>query len=189
MLNYSRRLLLASALVALGACAQTPPDQPDLLVQTATIQDIMDAIIDPSADFLFEAVAMVADERGVTERAPQTDDEWREVRRRAIQLLEAPNLLAMRGRQVARVDDAADRPEVELPPDEIQALIEADWTAYTDRARDLQTAAALAVRASDARDKDALFRANERIDRACENCHLRFWYPNDARAREAAGQN
>jgi cytochrome c556 len=24
------------------------------------------------------------------------------------------------------------------------------------------------------------------VDKACESCHLRYWYPNDKRAREAA---
>ena len=37
----------------------------------------MDAMVDPSADFLFESVAEIADERGVTEKAPQTDEEWK----------------------------------------------------------------------------------------------------------------
>ena len=44
----------------------------------------------------------------------------------------------------------------------------------------------MALKASDARDKDALFKACERLDKACENCHLHYWYPNDKRAQEAA---
>ena len=80
------------------------------LAKTATIKDIMDSMVDPSADFLFDSVAQIADEHGITEKAPHTDEEWQEVRRRAIQLLEAPNLLVMKGRKVARPGDKSENP-------------------------------------------------------------------------------
>ena len=76
-----RGLLIATALVVGSACGKAPPAAPALL-STATIKDIMDSMVDPSAEFLFDSVAMVADEHGITEKAPQTDEEWKEVRRR-----------------------------------------------------------------------------------------------------------
>src|SRR5712671_5155003 len=88
-------------LLIVSACVKSKPPESGLL-PTATIKDIMDSMVDPSAEFLFESVVMVADENGISEKAPQTDDEWREVRRRAIVLLEAPNLLLMTGRKVAK---------------------------------------------------------------------------------------
>jgi len=30
-----------------------------------------------------------------------------------------------------------------------------------------------------ARNVDALFDAGSRLDQACENCHLEYWYPGD----------
>ena len=27
------------------------------------------------------------------------------------------------------------------------------------------------------------------VDKACESCHLHYWYPNDIRAREAAKED
>jgi len=177
--------LLAGALIAASACGRTPPAEPDLL-RTATIKDIMDSMVDPSAEFLFDSVATIADERGITEKAPHTDEEWLEVRRRAIQLLEAPNLLVTTGRQVALAGEQSKNPEIELQPAQIQQLIDGDRVSFVTRARALQDAAMMALKASDARDKGALFAACERIDKACENCHLHYWYPNDKRAQEAA---
>jgi hypothetical protein len=46
----------------------------------------------------------------------------------------------------------------------------------------------MTLKAVDAKDKDALFHSIESIDKACENCHLHYWYPNDKRAQEAAKQ-
>jgi len=175
-------------MLAASGCARTSPPEPDLL-KTATIKDIMDSMVDPSADFLFDSVATIADEHGITEKAPHTEVEWQEVRRRAIQLLEAPNLLVAKGRKVASAADRSRNPDIELEPAQIQALIDGDHFTFVQRARMLQDAASLALHASDARDKTALFAACERIDKACENCHLHYWYPNDKRAQEAARQN
>ena len=38
-------------------------------------------------------------------------------------------------------------------------------------------------------DKDALFHAIEKVDKACENCHLHYWYPNDKRAVQQAKED
>src|SRR5688572_16117342 len=84
-----------------GACtAPAPPAEPQLAMR-ATIRDIMESIIDPSADFLFESVHQVVDENGIRDVEPRTDEEWAMVRHHAFVLLEAPNLLTMEGRKVA----------------------------------------------------------------------------------------
>ena len=187
-MRISRWFLLASLIVTSSACTKAKPAEPDLL-KTATIKDIMDSMVDPSGDFLFESVQEIADERGITEKAPKTDEEWQEVRRRAFILLEAPNLLTMEGRKVAQSGERSKNPQVELQPEEIQKLVDGDRASFIRRARRLQDAAAMALKAVDAKDKDALFRSLDSIDKACENCHLHYWYPNDKRAREAAKED
>jgi hypothetical protein len=181
----SSRVLCAGLLVVAGACSGTERPATDL-ANGATIKDIMDSMVDPSADFLFESVAEIADERGVTQKAPQTDEEWKQVRRQAIVLLEAPNLLVMEGRRVAQPHERAENPQIELQPEEIQKLVDRDRPSFVRRARRLHDAAATALNAIDVKDKTALFHAIESIDRACESCHLNYWYPNDERAKQAA---
>src|SRR5262245_22817146 len=131
--------LLASLLIVVSACSKAQPADPGLMT-TATIKDIMDSMVDPSGDFLFESVATIADENGVTEKAPHTDEEWKEVRRRAVTLIEAPNLLVMPGRKVAQSSEKPERPEIELSPDQIQKLIDADRPRFIKHAKDLQDA-------------------------------------------------
>jgi hypothetical protein len=146
----------------------------------------MDSMIDPSADYLFETIVQIVDETGIIDKTPQTDEEWKEVRRHALILLEAPNLMTTPGRKVAAPGEKAEFPQVELHPEQIQKLIDDDRASFVRRARKLQDAAALALETIDARDKDALFKALEQVDKACENCHLHYWYPNDERAKQAA---
>src|SRR5437868_14364449 len=109
-------IVIATVLVMESACTKSSPPAPDLL-KTATIKDIMDSMVDPSGDFLFDSVAEIADERGITVKAPKTDEEWADVRRRGIILLEAPNLLTMQGRKVAQPHERSKNPQVELQPE------------------------------------------------------------------------
>ena len=167
--------LFASVLVLETACTRSSP-APELL-RTATIRDIMASMVDPSGDFVFESVQEIADERGITQKAPATDAEWEEVRHHLLVLLEAQNLLAMEGRKVARPEDRSRNPPVEKEPEEIQKLLDANRADFLRRARGLQDAAGLALKAVDAKDPSALFQAAIGIDNACESCHLQYWYP------------
>src|SRR5215510_12031162 len=180
--------IVLGAFVLIGsACTKAKSPATDLL-KTATIKDIMDSMVDPSGDFMFESVVEIADANGITHKAPHTDEEWEQVRHRALILLEAPNLLIMEGRKVAKPGEKSKNPEVELQPEQIQELVDRDRAGFVRRARRLQDAAAMALKAADAKDKDALFHSIESIDKACENCHLHYWYPNDKRAQEDAKQ-
>src|SRR6185436_16161216 len=60
---------------------------------TATIKDIMDSMVDPSADYIWESVGTEVSAKGVIEKAPKNPEEWKEERRRAVLLVEAANLL------------------------------------------------------------------------------------------------
>jgi hypothetical protein len=153
----------------------------------ATIKDIMHSMVDPSADFLFQSVQTIADEHGVREIAPHTDAEWENVRQRLEVLLDAPDLL--RGRRAARTRDRSKNPEVESEPEDIQKLLDTDGSTFIRRAKRLQDAASVAMKAVEAKDKDALLIGLDAIDKACESCHLRYWYPKDKRAQEAAKQD
>src|SRR5262249_23975906 len=132
------------------------------------------------------SVVEIADSNGITHKAPHTDEEWEEVRHRALILLEAPNLLVMEGCKVATSGEKSKDPQVELEPEQKQKLVDGDRPSFVRRTRRLQDAAAMALKAVDAKDTDALFHSIESIDKACENCHLHYWYPNDQRAQGAA---
>ena len=86
----------------------------------------------------------------------------------------------------ARPKDQSNNPPVENEPEEIQKLLDSGRPDFIRRAQRLQNAASVAMKAVAAKDKDALLLALDGIDRACESCHLRYWYPNDVRAQEVA---
>jgi hypothetical protein len=135
------------------------------------------SIVDPSADVVWESVATIVTGDEVEERAPRTDEEWANVRRGAIRLAEAPNLLMMPGRHVARPGEKSEAPDVELEPEEMDVLIHKDREAWNRRAKALHEAALTALQAIDAKDAQTLFEVGERIENACESCHSQYWYP------------
>ena len=67
----------------------------------------------------------------LTDHAPATDEDWAEVRRHALIVSEAANLLLMPDRPVAPPGEPSLAPGVELTPEEIRALIDKNPDAGT----------------------------------------------------------
>jgi hypothetical protein len=185
MRRFLSLFLVGVTVFVVVACNRTQPPPSSSFRPTSTIKDIMDSLVDPSADFLWDSVATIVSAAGTEERQPKTPEEWANVRRRAITLIEATNLLLMEGRHVAKPGEKAENEEVELGPEEIEALINGDRTSWIDFAHKLNDAAMVALKAIDAKNAAGLLDAGEGIDTACENCHLKYWYPLSKQAEKA----
>ena len=148
----------------------------------ASIQELMNGIIDPSADALWDSVAFIATESGTEDRRPRTDEQWNAVRTSAIMLVEAANLLSMPDRRVAADLPNTPPPGIgELRHELMQQRIDATHDGFVEFARNLQDKALMALTAIDARDAQGLMDAGGAIDQACEACHVTYWYPNQQR--------
>jgi len=191
-MRYFRHLHTAAALLVVAAsliagCAAPAPAQPPSAEApaveapyrpVASVREIMNSVIDPSIDIVWDSVKTVIDDGRMTDFAPTTDEDWTEVRRHALIVGEAANLLLMPSRLIAPPGAAARAPGVELEPDEVRALIDENRDGWTFFVQQLQDSVGLALAAIDARDPEALLVAGEQIDTACENCHQVFWFPN-----------
>jgi hypothetical protein len=181
--RHGRLLLALAALGAAAACSKSEPapaasDAPHY-EPAATIKDLMQSIVDPAADQVWNAVTTVQTAAGTVETVPKTDEDWLKVRHGAVGLSEAANLLMMPGRHVARPHEKSETPGVELEPAEMEVLIDKDRGAFNQRAKALHDAGMAAVAAADAKDTQKLFEVGEQIENACENCHSHYWYPNE----------
>lgn len=187
-------LLFVAALTA-QQCSSKPaastavatPAAPSLdssLAPTLSVKELMEHIIDPTSDWIFDAAVIDISHKGVAETKPLSDDDWLKVERGGYVLAEATNLLKIPRRMVPMDEEGKPHQpgEPELPPEQIQAKIEKDralWYKYSDG---LKTAALDAVRVAKARDVDGLFKVGDQVDKACEACHLEYWYPGDREA-------
>jgi hypothetical protein len=143
----------------------------------STIKDLMESIIDPSADVLWGAAGTVVDKEGVQELSPKTPEEWLNVRRAAVRLIEGSNLLMMPGREAAPPGAKSDAPGVELEPAQITVLIKKNRKSFDVFAKRLQALGLEALRASEAQNTDSLIEIGGRMEDVCETCHQTFWYP------------
>jgi len=117
MRSFHWCLLIGSLLLVAAACSPRGPQAE--YRTTATIKDIMDSMVDPNADYLWESVATIVTAAGTEERAPRTNEDWIALRRHAIPLVEATNLLQMPGRHVAKPGEKSENPGIELGPEEM----------------------------------------------------------------------
>jgi len=143
----------------------------------STIKDLMESIIDPSADVLWGAAGSVLDKEGVHDLAPKTQEGWLDVRRAAVRIIEGGNLLMMAGRDAAPAGTKSDAPGVELEPPQIAALIKKKRKEFNAFAKALQALGVEALHATEAKNTDLLIEIGGRMEDVCESCHKTFWYP------------
>jgi cytochrome c556 len=147
----------------------------------ATVKDVMDYVVIPSSEFVFNSVGSVQGPNGAEDKQPRTDADWAEVRKNAVLLAEGANLLMVPGRHAAGPNDKSNNPGSELEPAQIDALMAKNLAGFAKAAQGLIAATDLALKAIDSRNAEALSDAGGEIDAACEACHLTFWYPNEGK--------
>ncbi len=146
---------------------------------TSTIREVMQSIVEPSADFIWDSVATIVTAKGEEHKMPRTDEEWLEVHKRAIALVEATNLLLIPNRHVAKPNEKADNPEFERDPKDIDAMISGDRAKFLSHIAALRKAALTMLAAAEAKDVNAIDQNGEALDKACEDCHMTYWYLPD----------
>ncbi|MGZ3274051.1 MAG: hypothetical protein ACXWKY_13440 [Caulobacteraceae bacterium] len=144
-----------------------------------TVQAIMDAVIDPSADSLWQAAGTEVTAQGSRARRPRTPQQWDRARVLALKIVRGAKLLQtprpVGGDGHWALADAA-TPGIRSAV-QIQADIARDPKRFYAAAARLQRTAQDAADALGRRDLDAFLDAGARIDSACEACHAAYWYP------------
>lgn len=154
--TLSRLVIFALALAPLFSCGEAPMPAAPAVQESgpayesiANVKQVMQWVLDPAADFIWDSAGTIITAEGRTELAPTTDEGWAKVRDHAAIVAESGNLLMMPGRAAG-----------------------SDWIEH---ARGLQLAAKHAMEAAEAQDADALFDAGGEIYVVCRSCHSQFW--------------
>jgi hypothetical protein len=141
LLSVAVALLAGCSPVPLARAPEGPPFTTDL-----NLKQVMNWVIDPAADVVWDSVKTLMSTEGTKEIAPKTEDEWAAVRTGAATLMEAGNMLMLDGR----------------------AMDQKVWMAS---ARRLSRAGAVALRAVEAKNAEGVFNAGGEIYNACKSCH------------------
>ena len=144
--------VLGAALVA-GCTPKAPTPAPANAAPpyhvVANVKQVMNWIIEPNVDVLWDSVGTIITEACREELMPKTEEEWEAVRNSAAVVAEAGNLLMMEGR-------AFDRDE------------------WMKASRGMIDAANTAIQAAEAKDVPALFDAGGAVYEACTACHSKY---------------
>ena len=147
-----------------------------------SVKELMENIVDPQADYVFDAVGSDVTAKGVVDITPTTDDDWTKIQRGAYVLAESSNLLKMTRKMAPDGEGNVEPGGPELTPPQIEARVKANPALWNSHADTLRTEALKVVEIVKARDAGKLLAAGSAIDQACEACHLDFWYPGDREA-------
>jgi hypothetical protein len=198
MLSGGKRLIVAAGVVYVAAltanCSSPKPAAPPAanpigrteMKAVVSVKELMRYTIDPISDNIFDAVTYESTKKGVVEVVPKTDEDWEKVKIGAVTLAEAIDLLKLPRpfAPAGDVNNSTGPNPPELSPAQIQAKVDADPVLWDAKIQALRNAALSVIEIADKRDAKALFEAGEDLDKACENCHLEYWYPGDRKAVE-----
>jgi hypothetical protein len=147
-------LLLFVSALALQNCRSTPAagsgDGAPAFKAVATVDQVMDAIIIPHSQAIWDSVVYT---NGELVQAPKTDDDWYNLQMHGYAVAEAGNLLMMAPR----------------------AQDNGDWMKFSTELVDKSRAA---VRAAEAKDLNALLVAGGDMYTVCTDCHNKYVTPD-----------
>ena len=139
-------LVLAGALTLFAGCDGPAPPPFKPVVDTKLL---MQAVVDPNADAIWDAVKSIDTKEGSQEIRPKTEEEWTAVRNAAVTVAEAGNLLML----VPRAKDGGE---------------------WMKRAQEMIDTGEAAIRAAEAKNPEKLFTVGGDIYEACSNCHRHY---------------
>ena len=180
---------LCVAALCAGACsspkaAPPPPRALELwgdLKPIVSVKELMRDMLDPASDNIFDAVKIVSTRQGRVETIPKTDEDWNKIRIGAVTLVEGVYLLKI-PRPFAPDGDqnnSAGPDATELSPAQIKAKLEADPVLWNAKIEALRNVGLEVLEIVKQRKVDELWDAGGNLDRACEACHIEYWYPGD----------
>jgi hypothetical protein len=138
-------LIVAGTLVS-AACGGPAPPPFKPVVDTKLL---MQSVVDPNADFVWDAVKIIETKEGTQDIRPKTDAEWIAVRNAAVAVAESGNLLMM----VPRAKNGG------------------EWMQL---AQDMIKTGEEAIRAAEAKNAEKLFTVGGDIYESCSNCHRKY---------------
>ena len=140
-------IVAVSVSVLASACTSAPAPPP--FKPVADNKLLMQAVVDPMADVVWDSVKTIVTAKGTEDIRPRTEEEWTAVRNAAVALTESGNLLML----VPRAKDGGE---------------------WMKRSQELINTGEAAIRAIDAKNAERLFTVGGDIYEACSNCHRQY---------------
>ncbi len=150
-----RKILLALTTLALFGCDSKETSVATTYDPTLTMIETMNLVLDPAADIIWGSSGWDITAEGEKELWPETEEGWNQLVHASAVIVESGNILKIPGR-LHGVDGRGE-----------------DWIAYSQAITD--TGKQL-LKASQEREKQAIFDLGGQLYRVCVACHSRYVY-------------
>jgi hypothetical protein len=147
-MSLARVVLLCALTVATASCTRTSDPAPFRAV--ASVDELMDATIQPAASAYWGAISTTVTKEGIEEKFPRNDQEWEAVWAAAITISESGNLLMLAPRA-----KAGDR----------------EWLSLSQQ---LVNVGELAAKAAKEKSTDNVLTVGEQVYDVCTRCHMKY---------------
>lgn len=154
-----------------------------------TLHEVMTTSIAPQAQVLWDVPGKALDNDGNVDGSLLTADDWTQILAAGTQMRDAADMLSKM--QNIKVPEEGvtlaqeENPGAAKAPD-VQRYIDADPVGFSRQWADLHTLASEFVTAAEAKNGKRLGEASDKLDQACEACHVKFWYPEQEKAAQEA---
>ncbi len=147
-----RRGWILLALAGIAGCAERAQPVTSAFAEVTDIKQLMNWILDPSADVIWASAGEIITEAGTEDLAPTTQEGWDAVRNAAAVVAEGGNLLML--------------PNHARP---------GDWQEIS---QGLTRTAVLLIDAAERKDDDAVFKYGGQLYNVCVSCHQLYILPD-----------
>ena len=161
--------------------ASAGPPLHGAITAVVSVKELMEYMLDPASDNVFDAVWWDTTPTGVVEHRPRTDEEWGRVKTGAVTIVEGVELLKVPRpfAPTGDVNNSLGPHPPELSPTQITTKLDADPVLWIAKIQALRNVGLEVLDVVKKKDADALWQAGGDMDEACEACHLEYWYPGD----------
>jgi len=142
-------LMFVSSVGLVVTSAKASRRSSSLVTPLASMKEIMNGMVTPGSNAVFNAVSTSVTKEGIVEKAPKTEEEWQALANNAAMLVESGNLMLVDGRMKDK----------------------GDWVKLTQVFID---ASKVALDAARAHNKDGVYMSGEAIDASCDRCHEKY---------------
>jgi len=177
-------LLLSACSSSKPAPAPPAPPAPVLwgdMKPVVSVKELMQYMLDPASDFIFDAVKIETTRKGTVERVPKTDADWEKIRVGAVTIAEGAYLLKVPRPFAPPGDENNSKgPDAsELSPAQIKEKLERDPVLWNAKIEALRNVGLEVLEIVKTKKTAELWDASYNLDQACESCHIQYWYPGD----------
>ena len=184
-MNTQRLCGVVLAVLMIGGCGKTA-DRPQGAAGSpgsapaVSVFDTMERVVVPASKVLWDVSNNKQDDNGNVDASKVTDAEWKQVEAAAMQMKASAETLAGTKHVVVAPPGVAIHDEGTpngSSAQQVQGFIDADPAGFAEYAKALAASGEAIRQAATTRNASQFGDEAGKLDGVCEQCHVKFWYP------------